>query len=35
MKEIKAVGWRPLVLGVSLWAFISVLAFIAVVQLKM
>lgn len=34
MKEIKAVGWRPLVLGISLWAFISVLAFIAVVKLN-
>lgn len=25
--EIKAVGWRPLVLGVILWSFISVLSF--------
>lgn len=33
MTEIKAVGWRPLVLGVSLWLFISVLAFLAITRL--
>lgn len=31
--EIKAVGWRPLVLGVTLWAFISVLSFLAITRL--
>lgn len=30
MNEIKAVGWRPLVLGVSLWLFISVLSLIVI-----
>lgn len=30
MNEIKAVGWRPLVLGVSLWFFISVLSFLVI-----
>ena len=25
--EIRAVGWRPLVLGITLWLFISVLSF--------
>lgn len=33
MAEIKAVGWRPLVLGVSLWIFISVLSFFAITRL--
>jgi uncharacterized integral membrane protein (TIGR00698 family) len=32
MTEIKAVGWRPLVLGVSLWIFISVLSFIVITR---
>lgn len=31
--EVKAVGWRPLVLGITLWAFISVLSFIAITKL--
>lgn len=35
MAEIKAVGWRPLVLGVLLWIFISVLSFIAITRLEM
>lgn len=35
MAEIKAVGWRPLVLGVLLWIFISVLSFIAITKLAM
>ena len=35
MAEIKAVGWRPLVLGVLLWIFISVLSFIAITRLAM
>lgn len=34
MAEIKAVGWRPLVLGVSLWIFISVLSFFAITRLS-
>lgn len=33
MKEIKAVGWRPLALGVTLWVFISVLSFFAITRL--
>lgn len=33
MTEIKAVGWRPLVLGVGLWIFISVLSFFAITRL--
>lgn len=33
MAEIKAVGWRPLALGVGLWAFISVLSFLAITRL--
>jgi uncharacterized integral membrane protein (TIGR00698 family) len=33
MKEIKAVGWRPLALGASLWVFISVLSFFAITRL--
>lgn len=33
MTEIKAVGWRPLVLGVGLWLFISVLSFLAITKL--
>jgi uncharacterized integral membrane protein (TIGR00698 family) len=33
MAEIKAVGWRPLVLGVGLWIFISVLSFFAITRL--
>lgn len=32
MKEIKSVGWRPLVLGVTLWVFISVLSFLAITR---
>jgi uncharacterized integral membrane protein (TIGR00698 family) len=35
MTEIKAVGWRPLVLGVLLWIFISVLSFLAITKLEM
>lgn len=34
MKEIKAVGWRPLVLGVTLWIFISVLSFLVITGLN-
>lgn len=34
MTEIKAVGWRPLVLGVGLWIFISVLSFFAITRLN-
>ncbi len=33
--EIKAVGWRPLVLGVSLWIFISIASFIAITSFNM
>lgn len=32
MTEIKAVGWKPLVLGVSLWIFISVLSFLVITR---
>ena len=35
MTEIKAVGWRPLVLGVLLWIFISVLSFFAITKLAL
>jgi uncharacterized integral membrane protein (TIGR00698 family) len=33
MDEIKAVGWRPLVLGLILWAFISVSSFLVITNL--
>ena len=35
ISEIKAVGWRPLVLGVTLWVFISVLSFFAITRLML
>jgi uncharacterized integral membrane protein (TIGR00698 family) len=34
MAEIKAVGWRPLALGVILWVFISVLSFLTITRLS-
>jgi len=34
MAEIKAVGWRPLVLGVGLWIFISIMSFLAITRLS-
>jgi uncharacterized integral membrane protein (TIGR00698 family) len=33
MEEIKVVGWKPLVLGVILWAFISVTSFLVITRL--
>lgn len=33
MAEIKAVGWKPLALGVMLWVFISVLSFLTITRL--
>jgi uncharacterized integral membrane protein (TIGR00698 family) len=33
MEEIRHVGWRPLVLGVILWAFISVTSFLVITRL--
>jgi uncharacterized integral membrane protein (TIGR00698 family) len=35
MAEIKAVGWRPLALGVILWLFISVLSFLVITRLAL
>lgn len=33
VEKIKAVGWKPLVLGVALWAFISIVSLYAIVHL--
>lgn len=33
MEKIKAAGWKPMILGVSLWIFISISALLAIVSL--
>jgi uncharacterized membrane protein YadS len=33
MEKIKASGWKPMILGVSLWIFISISALLAIVSL--